>query len=115
MKNMMIMAMLVVSFATFAQNNKPKLTEENGMVKATYFFDNGTIQQEGFFKNGKLEGKWISYNQNGTKKTIAEYSEGNKTGKWFFWNENSLSEVDYSDNAIASVKNWNNSSIASSN
>jgi antitoxin component YwqK of YwqJK toxin-antitoxin module len=85
------------------------------MVKATYFFENGTIQQEGFFKDGKLEGKWISYNQNGTKKAIAEYSEGIKTGKWFFWNENSLSEVDYTNNAIATVKNWNNLSIASSN
>ncbi len=115
MKNIAIIALLLVSTLTFAQEKSPKLEEVNGLVKATYYFDNGQIQQEGFFKEGKLEGKWISYDVNGNKKAIAEYTNGQKTGKWFFWNEQSLSEVDYSNSAVASVKIWNKEAIADKN
>lgn len=115
MKNIAIIALLLVSTLTFAQDKSPKLEEVNGLVKATYYFDNGQIQQEGFFKEGKLEGKWISYDVNGNKKAIAEYTNGQKTGKWFFWNEQSLSEVDYSNSAVASVKVWNKEAIADKN
>lgn len=115
MKNIAIIALLLVSTLTFAQEKSPKLEEVNGLVKATYYFDNGQIQQEGFFKEGKLEGKWISYYVNGNKKAIAEYTNGQKTGKWFFWNEQSLSEVDYSNSAVASVKIWNKEAIADKN
>ena len=115
MKNIAIIALLLVSTLTFAQDKSPKLEEVNGLVKATYYFDNGQIQQEGFFKEGKLEGKWISYDVNGNKKAIAEYTNGQKTGKWFFWNEQSLSEVDYSNSAVAAVKVWNKEAIADKN
>ena len=115
MKNIAIIAMLLVSTLTFAQNKTPKLEEVNGLVKATYYFDNGQIQQEGFFKDGKLDGKWISYDVNGNKKAIAEYNNGQKTGKWFFWNDKSLSEVDYSNSAVAAVKTWNKEVIADKN
>lgn len=115
MKKYIIMASLLISGLTFAQESKPQLEEVNGMVKATYYYENGKVQQEGFFKDGKLEGKWVSYDENGNKKSIAEYSNGEKTGKWFFWNEKSLAEVDYSNGAIASVKNWNKEAIADKN
>lgn len=115
MKKIAIIAVLLVSSLTFAQNKSPKLEEVNGLVKATYYFDNGQVQQEGFFKDGKLEGKWISYNENGIKVAIAEYTNGEKTGKWFFWNDKTLAEVDYSNGVIASVKNWNKEAIADKN
>ena len=115
MKKFVMMAALLVSCLTFAQNKTPELEEVNGMVKATYYHENGKVQQEGFFKDGKLEGKWISYDINGNKKAIAEYTNGEKTGKWFFWNENSLAEVDYTNSAIANVKTWNSSAIADKN
>lgn len=115
MKKIVMMAALLVSCLTFAQNKTPELDEVNGLVKATYYYENGKIQQEGFFKDGKLEGKWISYDENGNKKAIAEYSNGAKAGKWFFWNDNSLAEVDYSNNAVATVKTWNKGAIADKN
>ena len=55
MKKIMMIAVLVVSSVTFAQNREPKLEEVNGLVKATYYHENGEIQQEGFFADGKLE------------------------------------------------------------
>ena len=107
-----MIAVLVVSSVTFAQNSEPKLEEVNGIVKATYYHENGKIQQEGFFANGKLEGKWVSFDQNGVKIAIAEYSNGVKVGNWFFWNNDGLSEVDYSKDNILSVKKWSKGSVA---
>jgi antitoxin component YwqK of YwqJK toxin-antitoxin module len=113
MKKLMMIAVLVVSSVAFAQNIEPKLEDINGTVKATYYHENGEIQQEGFFFDGKLEGKWISYNENGVKIAIAEYSKGEKVGNWFFWNNEGLSEVDYSKDAILSIKKWSKGSVAS--
>jgi antitoxin component YwqK of YwqJK toxin-antitoxin module len=115
MKKIATLAIILISGLTFAQEKSPKLEEVDGMVKATYYYDNGQVQQEGLFKDGKLEGKWISYDMNGNKKSIAEYKNGEKTGKWFFWNDKSLAEVDYSKGAVASVKNWNKEAIADKN
>lgn len=112
MKKIMLIAVLVVSSVTFAQKNEPKLEEVNGMVKATYYHENGKIQQEGFFVDGKLDGKWVSYDSNGLKIAIAEFSKGEKVGSWFFWNNEGLSEVDYSKDAILSIKKWNRGSVA---
>jgi antitoxin component YwqK of YwqJK toxin-antitoxin module len=115
MKRYVIMAALLVSGLTFAQNREPKLEEVNGLVKATYYYDNGQIQQEGFFKEGKLDGKWISFNENGTKNVEAEYTNGEKTGKWFYYNEKAVAEVDYSKGAVANVKTLSQNSIADKN
>lgn len=112
MKKIMILAALVFSGFTFAQDGKPKLEQEGQLVKATYVYENGQMQQEGFFKDGKLEGIWVSYDINGIKKSIGEYSKGQKTGKWLFWNDNALSEVDYLESRIAAVKTWKQDAIA---
>lgn len=115
MKNILILITFLVSSVSFSQQKSPQLEEFDGLVKATYLFENGTIQQQGFFKDGKLDGKWIAYEENGNKKSIAEYKDGQKTGKWFFWNESSLLEVDYSQNSIAGVKKWSKELIADKN
>jgi antitoxin component YwqK of YwqJK toxin-antitoxin module len=117
MKKYVIIVALLFSGVISAQEAKPVLESFGKKVKATYFFENGQVQQEGFFENGKLEGFWVSYNEDGTKKSSGFYDNGIKTGKWFFWNENSmegnnLSEVDYSENRIASVKNWKQEALA---
>ena len=90
MKKYMIIGAVLMSSMIFAQKETPKLEVVDNMVKATYYYDNGTIQQEGFFKDGKLEGKWIAYDAQGNKLSVGEYSNGQKTGKWFFYNEAKL-------------------------
>jgi antitoxin component YwqK of YwqJK toxin-antitoxin module len=112
MKKIMMIAVLVVSSVTFAQNREPKLEEVDGMIKVTLFHENGGIQQVGFYEEGKLEGKWVSYDQNGAKTAVGIYANGNKVGNWFFWNQNGLLEVDYSNDAILSVKKWTHGSVA---
>ncbi len=106
MKKYLFMAAILVSGMLSAQETEPKLEAYGNLVKATYYYENGQVQQTGFFKDGKLEGQWVSYYENGNKKSVGEFSNGQKTGKWVLFNENALTEVNYADNAVASVKNW---------
>lgn len=105
MKNHILLLALVFSSAMYSQS-VPMLEQYGNMVKATYYNEDGKIQQQGFFKDGKLEGQWVSYDQQGNKKAVAEYDAGAKTGQWVFWNDRSLTEVAYSDSRVASVKTW---------
>ena len=115
MKKLLILGALIFSGFTFAQAVKPVLEQEGNLVKATYYYNNGQIQQQGYFKDGKLEGKWVAYDQQGNKASMGEYTNGQKTGKWFFWNDKALSEVDYSDSRIASVKAWKQDALVNRN
>jgi antitoxin component YwqK of YwqJK toxin-antitoxin module len=115
MRKFMLIAALMVTGLSVGQSKSPQLEEVNGMVKATYFYENGTVEQEGFFKNGLLVGKWVSYHADGSKKSIAEYENGKKVGKWFFWNNASLNEVDYDNNVVVASKSWSNQQVADKN
>ena len=114
MKNYIIVAALLFTGLIFA-NHPPKHEVVGDLVKSTYFHENGTVSQEGFYKNGKVHGEWVSYNEDGDKTAIASYNEGAKKGKWFFWNNKSLSEVDYSDSRVASVKTWKEEAVVNRN
>lgn len=112
MKKIVIIALVLITGVTFAQNT-PHLEQVGKLVKATYYFDNGKVQQVGFFKDGKLDGKWTSYNQNGDVVALAEYKEGVKSGKWIMASGAMTSkEVVYSDNKILTVKNTESNAIA---
>lgn len=104
MRKLIFMVAALVSGAAFAQDVTPKLEAEGDMVKATYYNDEGNIAQQGYFKDGKPEGKWVMYDANGKTSATGEYAAGKKTGKWFFWSGSVISEVDYSESRIASVK-----------
>ena len=115
MKKFMIIGTLLVTGMIAAQDIQPKLEAYGQLVKATYHYDNGQIQQEGFFKDGKLEGQWVAYDTSGNKKSVGEYNKGIKSGKWLFWSNAVLTEVNYNDNAIASVKNWKEEALVNRN
>ncbi len=110
--------MLLFVTVAFAQNDiKPKFENQGEQTKGIYFHDNGQIAQEGYFnKENKLEGIWTSYDVNGKKVAIGKYNNGIKVGKWLFWSNNSLKEVDYVNNTIANVSEWQNKeSVATTN
>jgi antitoxin component YwqK of YwqJK toxin-antitoxin module len=112
MKSTLILTAVLFSGMMFAQENNPKLEVVGKMVKATYYHENGKVQQEGLFKDGKLDGVWTSYSALGNKISTGEYENGIKTGKWIFWNENNLTEVDYSNSVISTVKNSKREALA---
>jgi len=115
MKKLFIAAMLVVSGALFAQDNKAKHEVVDQMVKSTFYHDNGQVQQEGFYKDGKVHGQWVSYDESGNKVAMGQYKDGMKIGKWFFWTGADLTEVDYSDSRIAQVKKWSQGAVVQVN
>ncbi|MCV9928036.1 membrane-binding protein [Flavobacterium sp. LS1R49] len=115
MKKCVILVAILFSGILVAQEAKPVLEAVGQKVKATYYYENGKVQQEGFFKDGKLDGVWVAFDENGNKKSTGLYANGEKTGKWFFWNGTNLSEVDYSDSRVASVKNWKQDALANRN
>lgn len=115
MKKFMLIGALVLSGIVSAQNIQPKHEVVGEMVKSTYYYADGKVSQEGFYKDGKVHGQWIAYDEKGNKTAIGEYNNGVKTGKWFFWNDNNLSEVDYSDSRVASVKNWKQDAVVNRN
>ncbi|MFT5761494.1 MAG: antitoxin component YwqK of YwqJK toxin-antitoxin module [Polaribacter sp.] len=107
MKKILALTFLFAFTISNAQEVEPTYEKSNDMVKATYYFQDGSLKEQGFFKDKKLTGQWISYNQKGEKTMIANYEAGKKVGKWFAWNKNTLKEITYNNNAIVSVKNWN--------
>ncbi|APX99222.1 hypothetical protein CLV86_1177 [Lacinutrix venerupis] len=111
MKNILaLILMFAVSF-TFAQDVKPKFEKKGNQTEATFYHDNGEVAQTGFFnKDNKLEGTWTSFDAEGNKVAVGKYDNGIKVGKWFFWNKETLKEVDYLNNNIASVSEWENKS-----
>ncbi|MEM7484362.1 MAG: nicotinic acid mononucleotide adenyltransferase, partial [Bacteroidota bacterium] len=96
-----------------AQGTEPTLEKVGKMVKATYFHENGEIAQTGYLLKGKLHGQWFKYDTNGKKIASGKYDEGKRAGKWFFWEGQILKEVDFADNRIVNVKNWNQSELVS--
>ncbi|TAI47374.1 toxin-antitoxin system YwqK family antitoxin [Flagellimonas allohymeniacidonis] len=113
MKKAVFFLAMVFSVYMYSQGTEPTLEKVGKMVKATYFHENGNIAQVGYMLKGKLHGQWFMYNQDGRKIASGKYDEGKKSGKWFFWEKEVLKEVDYADNRIVNVKNWNNSEIVS--
>jgi antitoxin component YwqK of YwqJK toxin-antitoxin module len=113
MKKILFIVMIMISGFVFAQDTNPVLETEGQLVKATYYYDNGNVQQVGYFKDGKLDGKWVSYDVNGKISAVAEYTNGVKSGKWMYYsNSVCTSEVDFSNNTIVAVKNFNKNAIA---
>lgn len=102
-KLIIIVCILAVSLVQ-AQDGKPTYEKVGDLVKATYYYDNGDIKEQGFFKDKKLTGTWTRFDAAGNKVAVANYLDGNKVGKWFIWNNGKLSEIDYSNNKVTSVK-----------
>lgn len=98
--------MLSIATLGFAQDKQPSFKADGDLVKATYYFEDGTIKTQGFFKDKKITGEWTRFDKEGKKIQQAFYNEGKKVGKWFIWSKDSLKEINYENNAIASVNEW---------
>ena len=115
MKKAILILVVLFSVGIYAQDTEPTFEKVGKMVKATYFHENGEIAQTGYLMKGKLHGQWLMYDAKGKKIASGKYVYGKKEGKWFFWEGDLLREVDFEDNKIASVKNWNESQVVSVN
>jgi hypothetical protein len=98
-----IFLITVISFAQ--QKRDLKLNKDTNLIEVVYYHDNGVVSQTGTYTlDGKLQGVWLSFDTEGKKIVSANYDNGKKVGKWYYWTNGTVKEVDYSDNAIASVQ-----------
>lgn len=97
---------------SFAQEIEPKFEQQEDLVKATYYHDNGMVKEVGFFKNEKLHDKWISYNKEGKIKVVAFYNNGEKDGKWYMIGDDAVKEVTYKSNKIIKVQEVEKSDLS---
>jgi antitoxin component YwqK of YwqJK toxin-antitoxin module len=109
-KIILILFAFFISMVSFAQQERVlKLNKDTNLIEVTYYHDNGVVSQSGAYTlDGKLQGEWLSFDIEGNKLVSANYDNGKKVGKWFYWNDKTLKEVDYTNNAITSVNEWNN-------
>jgi antitoxin component YwqK of YwqJK toxin-antitoxin module len=119
-KKVLLLFVLLISVVSFAQQErKLEINNDANLIDVTYYHDNGVVSQTGAYTlDGKLQGEWLSYDTAGKKSISANYDNGKKVGKWFYWTDKTLKEVDYTNNAIASINEWQKdakSSVAVSN
>jgi antitoxin component YwqK of YwqJK toxin-antitoxin module len=104
MKNIAILAIALFTTLSFAQKERSlTLNKETNLIEVVYYHDNGEVSQTGTYTaDGKLEGEWLSFDENGSKLVTAYYKDGKKVGKWIYIIDGKLKEVDYSKN-VASI------------
>jgi antitoxin component YwqK of YwqJK toxin-antitoxin module len=112
MKKFVFFIAFLITAVSFAQQERElKLNKDTKLIEVIYYHDNGVVSQTGAYTlDGKLQGEWLSFDAEGNKLVSANYDNGKKVGKWFYWTDKTLKEVDYSNNAIASVNEWTNKS-----
>ena len=107
MKKAILILIALCSTYIYSQGTEPTFEADGDMVKATYFHDNGEIAQIGFMLNGKLHGNWTMFNAEGTKVASGKYIDGKRQGIWYFYEGDMVKEVEFVDNKIAAVRDWN--------
>ena len=106
MKKVLLIALLFAFAFTQAQDKKPSYEEVGDKVKATYYYEDGSIHKIGFFKDQKLTGKWTQYDRKGNTIKIAYYKKGKKTGNWLQWKDGRFRQISYKNNKLVSVGDW---------
>ena len=102
----LILTLVLTTGSLYAQDQKIITKEDNNTFKVVYLNEDSNIMQQGFIKNNKLHGKWSSFNKTGIKIISGQYEKGKKVGKWFFWNQGKIREVDFVDNNVVKVLDW---------
>jgi antitoxin component YwqK of YwqJK toxin-antitoxin module len=106
MKNILNLAFVLFVTVAFAQKERTlTLNKETNLIEVVYYHDNDVVSQTGTYTaDGKLQGEWLSFNAEGKKIVSGNYENGKKVGKWFYYTNETVKEVDYSQNAIAGLK-----------
>ena len=106
MKKFILIFAFLITVVSFAQQKRDlKLNKDTNLIEVVYYHDNGAVSQTGTYTaDGKLQGEWLSFDTAGKKVVSGNYDNGKKIGKWFYYTNETIKEVDYSNNAIAGLK-----------
>jgi antitoxin component YwqK of YwqJK toxin-antitoxin module len=109
-KLLILSAFFLFSIFTYSQESEKLKKIESNIVEV---YEDGSTKQEGNYKNNKPDGKWVSYNRDGSISMIGFYDDGLKNGTFIFRTENSIKEVLYINNELIEVKLWDEYRIVS--
>ena len=103
MKHILIIAIALFTSMTFGQKERTlTLNKETNLIDVVYYHVSGEISQTGSYTaEGKLEGEWLSFNEEGKTIVKAYYKNGKKIGKWIHVVDGVAKEVDYSKNVAS--------------
>lgn len=103
MKNIAILAIALFTTLSFAQKERTlNLNKETNLIDVVYYHDNGEVSQTGSYTaDGKLQGLWLSFDEEGKKTISANYENGKKVGKWIYWIDGAVKEVNYENNVAS--------------
>ncbi|MDO7173513.1 nicotinic acid mononucleotide adenyltransferase [Mariniflexile sp. AS56] len=106
MKKFILFFAFLITVVSFGQQKRDlKLNKDTNLIEVVYYHDNDVVSQTGTYTtDGKLQGEWLSFDTAGKKIVSGNYDNGKKVGKWFYYTNETIKEVDYSANAIASLK-----------
>ena len=90
MKKLATLIILFAGVIGYSQDIEPTFEAEGNLVKATYYYEDGSISTQGYFLDKALTGEWTRFDRKGNKTQIAYYDNGKKVGKWFVWGNKSL-------------------------
>jgi antitoxin component YwqK of YwqJK toxin-antitoxin module len=93
--------------------------QEDGQLKASYYFKNGIkdgpvtyyyakdkVKETGFFKAGEKDGQWIRYNEKGSKIADVNFVNGKKHGRWILLDDQGNLLYDMTYNMGVKVGTW---------
>ena len=100
MKNIFILTIALFTTIAFAQKERTlTLNKETNKIDVAYYHDNGAVSQTGSYTaDGKLDGKWLTFDEYGNKTITAFYKEGKKIGQWVYIIEGKTKTVNYTKN-----------------
>jgi hypothetical protein len=111
MKALLFACIFSIAALGYSQDKQPTFKVENDLVKATYYYEDGSVQMQGYFKDKKLTGKWTMFDIKGNKIQTGYYKNGKKINTWFVWSKDSLKEITYNDNSIVNVNLWKHDAV----
>ncbi len=103
MKKLFFIFAFLITVVSFAQKERElKLNKDTNLIEVVYYHDNGVVSQTGTYTlDGKLQGVWLSFNEEGKKTVSANYDNGKKVGKWIYWIDGVKKEVNYENNVAS--------------
>ena len=110
MKKLLIALVLIFNTSIiFSQKTHlPKIEKSGDLTEVTVYYDSGNIMQHGYYsKKGDLQGSWVSYYEDGSKKCVAFYNYGVKNGTWIYWKDGETTSITYNNNRVMKVEKSN--------
>lgn len=122
MKTLAITGLIALSAVVFSHAQNLPATEfhADGKVKCSYekvdaqtvrmvrFHENGQLAEQGQYRNGRPDGRWQTWEADGTKTSEINYQNGVRHGEFRVYDRSngSVTEIVYAAGKLTSANKW---------